>query len=447
MNILVINGSPKGEYSITLQTAKYLEIKFPEHSFSYLHAGQRIRALEKDFAPAKQAMENADLILFAYPVYTFIATSQLHRFFELAKREKADVRGKAFSQITTSKHFYDVTAHAYVTENGMDLGMKAIRGLSADMDDLLTERGREEAEAFFRHLVFSKENALFEPDRRRWTDAPLSEAHPAEETEKNMPGTVAIVTDCEEGDALLEGMVSRLAAKLPVKAKVINLQDVSIMGGCLGCFKCAQSGKCVWKDGFDSFLRNEIESADAIVYAFTIRDHSMGSRFKMFDDRRFCNGHRPVTEGAPIAYVVNGHLSDEANLSMILEARAQVGGNTLCGICTNETDPDREIDALALEIGYALKNRYTQPQNFYGVGGMKIFRDLIYLMRGMMKADHRYYKSHGKYDFPQKKKGTILKMYFVGALMSNEKLVSKMGNQLNEGMIAPYKKMFESLKK
>ena len=36
---------------------------------------------------------------------------------------------------------------------------------------------------------------------------------------------------------------------------------------------------------------------------------------------------------------------------------------------------------------------------------MKIFRDLIYVMcRGMMKADHKFYKEHGIYDFPYKQK-------------------------------------------
>lgn len=37
----------------------------------------------------------------------------------------------------------------------------------------------------------------------------------------------------------------------------------------------------------------------------------------------------------------------------------------------------------------------------------------------MMKADHKFYKSHGQYDFPQKKK---------------------------KGMLMPYKKVFESYK-
>ena len=32
-------------------------------------------------------------------------------------------------------------------------------------------------------------------------------------------------------------------------------------------------------------------------------------------------------------------------------------------------------------------------------------------------------------------------------LLSNEKILSKMGNKMNEGMIAPYKKMFENMEK
>ncbi len=33
MNILVVNGSPKGKYSVTLQTVNYLAALHPEHNF------------------------------------------------------------------------------------------------------------------------------------------------------------------------------------------------------------------------------------------------------------------------------------------------------------------------------------------------------------------------------------------------------------------------------
>ena len=39
MKVLVLNGSPKGKYSITLQTSLFLEKRFPEHDYLVLHVG------------------------------------------------------------------------------------------------------------------------------------------------------------------------------------------------------------------------------------------------------------------------------------------------------------------------------------------------------------------------------------------------------------------------
>lgn len=39
----------------------------------------------------------------------------------------------------------------------------------------------------------------------------------------------------------------------------------------------------------------------------------------------------------------------------------------------------------------------------------------------------------------------MLKMYFVGALISNPKIKAKMGNAINEGMIGPYKKVLDKI--
>lgn len=42
---------------------------------------------------------------------------------------------------------------------------------------------------------------------------------------------------------------------------------------------------------------------------------------------------------------------------------------------------------------------------------MKVFRALIYQMRGMMRSDHKFYKNQGIYDFLQKKPLPSLKMH------------------------------------
>ncbi len=447
MKVLVLNGSPKGNYSVTLQTINYLEILYPEHDFQVLHVGQRIKALEKDFTEAKEAIASADLLLFAYPVYTFIAPCQLHRFIELMKEHKVDVAGKFATQITTSKHFYDVTAHRYIQDNCQDMGLKCIRGLSADMDDLTTKKGQQEAKSFWQHLLWCMEQDYTEPCYNAITPAKHVPVTVPAVGDAGKTGNVVIVTDCTPENKQLSDMIARFQAVLPHKTRLVNIREYPLKGGCLGCFNCATDGKCIYTDGFDDFLRNEIQTGDAIVYAFTINDHSMGARFKMYDDRQFCNGHRTVTIGMPVGYLISGNYSEEQNLQMVLEGRAQVGSNILAGIATDEVNPDAAIDRLADSLDYALKNKNTQPQNFLGVGGMKIFRDLIYQMRGMMKADHKFFKSHGQYDFPHKKKGTTFLMYLVGAMLANKKLKSKMGNKMNEGMIAPYKKVLEEVKK
>ena len=446
MRILVINGSPKGKDSVTLQTVNYLQILHPEHSFEILHAGQRIKALEKDFSPALEALNRADFLLFSYPVYTFVAPCQLHSFVELMKVHKAAVAGKWASQLTTSKHFYDITAHRYIQDICGDLGLRYIRGLSADMEDLLNKKGQQEAKDFFNYLIWSVEHGSFEPVSAVVTQPkhiPVTVPECGEEKQ----GDIVIVTDCEEDDVQLAAMIARFRAVCSRKTRVENIREYPLRGGCLGCFNCAITGKCIYTDGFDDYLRNTIQTAESIVYAFSIKDHSMGARFKMYDDRNFCNGHRTVTIGMPVGYLISGNYTEEANLQTIVEARAQVGSNFLAGIATDEENPDAAIDLLSARLEYALEHKYLPPQNFYGIGGMKVFRDLIWLMQGMMRADHKFYKSHGQYDFPQKQWPKMLAMYAVGTLLASPKLKAKAGSAMTDGMLMPYKKVLDNLNK
>jgi multimeric flavodoxin WrbA len=420
-NILVINGSPKGKYSVTLHTVLYLQKQFPEYNFEILHASQKIKSLEKDFSPALEAIRKADLLIFAYPVYTFLVPAQLHRFIELMHESGEDFSSKTATQITTSKHFYDTTAHEFIRENCQDLNMYTLEGLSADMDDILTKNGQTQAVKFFKYTLWQMGETFltsFKPERQP---------------------RIAVVTDYSEEDWSLIAKIETFKKEALYPVDIINIREFPFKGSCISCFNCASDGECIYKDGFTDLLRNDIHRHNAIVYAFTIRNHSMGSLFKMYDDRQFCNGHRTVTMGTPFGYIIEGDIEKEQNLKTVLTARAQVGGNFLAGLaCT-----DDQVFEMAHRLVYAISNQLVLPQNFLGVGGMKIFRDLIYLMRGMMRADHKFFKSHGQYDFPQKKWATSMKMYLVGWLMGNKKLKSKMGNQLNEGMISEYKKILD----
>lgn len=448
MKILVLNASPKGKNSTTVHTALYLQALHPEHTFTFLPVGQRIKAYEKDFSPVRSALEQAELILFCYPVYTFIAPYQLHRLIELIKADGVDLAGKFASQITTSKHFYDVTAHRYVEENCFDLGMKVIRGLSADMEDLLSVQGQKDARMFFDQLIFSCQHGLFVTPP---VQAPARESAVYQAILPDVPKSrekdVVIVTNCAPDDWNLANMIADFRRALPYESRVVNIREFPFGGGCLGCFGCAITGKCVYKDGFDDFLRSTIQTADGFVYAFTISDHFTHSSFKCFDDRQFCNGHRTVTHGTPIAYLISGDYRCEPNLRMVVEGRAEVGGNYLAGVATDEAETAADIRSLADNLAFAMEQKLTRPANFYGVGGMKIFRDLIYVMQGLMKADHKFYKEHGIYDFPQKQKKRIWQMRLVGALMAVPSVQKKARGKMTEAMIGPYEKVVEQAKR
>lgn len=434
MNILVINGSPKGVNSITFQSVRYLQKQFSEDTFHMLHVGAQIRMFERDMSSAEEEIKWADVVLFSYPVYTFIAPSQLHRFLELLKEKKIDLREKYALQITTSKHFYDITAHRYVEDNCKDLGMRVLRGFSADMEDLLNRQGREDIVKYWQYVHYLIE-------REKASETAAVEKHATKEKDDRY--RVVIVTDCEKENEKLRRMIIDFRKAFPYVSHVVNLREFDFRGGCLGCFHCAADGVCVYNDGFDNMLRHKIQKSDSIVYAFTVKDHSMGALFKLYDDRQFCNGHRTVTMGKPTAYLVDGALSDEENLRMILEARSQVGGNYLAGVATNEKEEAKAVRECASQLAYALEHDLRVNANFYGVGGMKIFRDLIFEMQGMMKADHQFYKEHHFYDFPQKKVGKILMMHAVGLLMRSPGLKSKVQPKMTEGMLMPYEKVMD----
>ena len=464
-NILIINGSPKNNYSITLQTSLFLQKKFPDCKFEIQPVAKLNNQLDLNPEEVYEKIKTFDIIIFSYPVYTFIAPYQLHLFFEKLKKHNFHFDGKVATQITTSKHFYDITAHQFIKENSLDLGFNFITGLSADMEDLIKKSGQNEAENFFKRVLWCTENQLFDdyPNKNQnsiSTEKPTSIVKFTDEFKIDLPKDdskeIVIITDYDKSnpqDKNLKLMIDKFIDLLPYKTKIVNIREYKFKGGCLGCFRCASTGKCIYTDGFDEFLRTEIQTASSIIYAFSIKEHSMGAIFKLYDDRQFCNGHRTVTTGMPIGYIVSGNLSQEQNLQTIIKARAEVGGNFVTGIATDEVNefdkenlPEFCIYKLVQNLIFALQNEYSQPANFYGVGGMKIFRDLIYEMQGMMKADHKFYKKNGLYDdMPHKKKGRIFGMYLVG-LLNSPKLQDKIGNKMNEGMIAPYKKVLDEIK-
>ena len=119
MKIVVLNGSPKGNVSVTMQYVKFIQDKFPEHELKIINISERIKKIERDESYFKEIIneiESADGILWAFPLYVFLVAAQYKRFIEMITEKQVQYafKNKYTGVLTTSIHFYDHTAHNYM---------------------------------------------------------------------------------------------------------------------------------------------------------------------------------------------------------------------------------------------------------------------------------------------------------------------------------------------
>jgi multimeric flavodoxin WrbA len=431
MRILVLGGSPKGEKSVTMQYVRWLKECLPEHEFEIVHAASRIAFLERDetaFAAVIEAARRADAVLWAFPLYVFTVCSQYKRFIELLwERGAADAfRGKYSASLSTSIHFFDHAAHEYIRGVAEDLGMRFSGAFSSRMDDLQRSECRAQLLLFARELIETCERRL--PLPRRSAPLPMAATAPRA-TERDAASTgpafsepqprlasssgrrVLVLVDYPEKP--IGSMARRFASaarSLGLETELLGLDEMGMLGGCLGCLKCGQANHCAYegKDGFIEAFRSKVMNADLLVYAGTIRNRGFSARWQAFLDRSFFNTHQRVLKGKQFLVLASGPLSALANLRETLQAYVEWQGGNLVDFLSDEVDSSGELDALvdaaAERASSALAAGAMKPATFLGVGGMKIFRDDIYgSLRIIFKADHKAYGRDGTYDFPWKR--------------------------------------------
>ncbi len=460
MKIMVWGGSPKGETSVTMQYVRYLAKELPGTEFVVRQPAFEAKRLENDSAKWKALMDEtagADAVLWAFPLYVLTVCSQYKRFIELLYERGAaeTLRGKYAASLSTSIHFFDHTAHAYIRAVSEDLGLRFVGSFSPAMDDLLKPEGRRMLVGFGGNLVEAVGAGLEFPRanpplvERRW------EYRPGTEARSGRPGTgkrVVVVTDSEEGN--VGAMIRRFSGRFASPPEVVDLSKLEIAGGCLGCLRCGQSNHCAYegKDDFISMYDEKLKTADVLVFAGAIRDRQLSSLWKLFLDRGFFNTHQRSLEGKQVAFLVSGPLAQIGNLREIIHGYIDWQGSNLVDIVTDEEGDggrlDSVIDGLADRLVRAAEAGYLSPVTFLGVGGMKIFRDEIYSdLRIVFKADHRAYKKQGLYDFPQR---NPLKMLFIrlGYVVTSVPFVyRKMIGNFRNFMLMPYKRLFAVAKR
>lgn len=416
MRVTVLNGSPKGDVSVTMQYVSFIAKKFPEHDLKIINIAQHIKPIEKNDARFKAIvadMESSDLIIWAFPVYVCLVPSQYKRFIELLLERKSTGKllDKYSAAITTSVHFYDHTAHNYIQAVSEDMGMQHIGGYSADMYELLKTENRRNFLQFASHVFLAVEKKHQVP--RSYSPLPLSDFTYRPDVAKEVISTegkkILVLTDAASGQDNLMKMVERFCNSFSESIEVVNLREIDIKGGCLGCCECGYDNTCVYngKDGFSDFYKNRVGTAEIIIFAGAIQDRYLSSTWKCYFDRVFFNTHIPTLTGKQIGFIISGPLCHIPNLRQILEGYFEWQQTNLAGVVTDESEDDALIDVylqgLAQWAVEFAREGYIKPRSFPGVAGMKLFRDEIWgRLRFVFRADHLYYKKHGLYDFPQK---------------------------------------------
>jgi len=460
MKILVLNGSPKGDTSVTMQYVAFMQKKFPQHDFKIVNIAQQIKKIESDehlFGEIAGEIKSADGVIWAFPLYVFLVHSNYKRFIELITERAAEdiFQGKHTALLSTSIHFYDHTAHNYMHGICDDLNMKFYASYSAGMHDLFKEEERGKL------LQFSQ--GFFESITR---DAPAIKEYPAiiEQSLEYVPRTdlvplntharkVIVLTDSKEDNINLKKMIGRFGELMGGQVEVYNLHSLDIKGSCLGCIHCGYDNTCIYsgKDEFIDFYNSKLKSADILVFAGAIRDRYLSSLWKTFFDRGFFNTHTPSFSGLQVAFLISGPLSQLPNLRQIIEGYTEWQQANLVGIVTDEHPNSAEIDGMLRELAQRSIDysnlRYVKPPTFLGVGGTKVFRDDIWgPLRFPFRADHRFYKSNGTYDFPQKDYSSRMRNYSLGLLVKVPFIRKKVyGKLMIPKMVEPFKKLLAKI--
>lgn len=454
MNVVVLSGSPKGDLSVTLQSVNFIAKKFPDHVFHTYHIGEQIQKIARDDGAFQQIMDDvrsSDAVIWAFPVYGFLIPAQYKRFIELIfeKGAEKNFAGKYTVTLSTSLRFFDHTAHNYLQGICDDLDMKFWGSLSADMQDLLREEERDRlllfAEEFFRAV--EQEMPVVKTYKPLVPGRFIYKPRFAKRKVDNGGRRIVVLTDLTDANSNLARMIERFRDAFTGGVEIVNLHDIDIKGGCLGCIQCGFDNICVYegKDGFTDFYENRYASADMVVLAPVLKDRAYSWRWKLLFDRGFYRGHTPTLKGKQLLYIISGPLGQLPNLRQIFTAASEIGRANLVNIVTDESGDSAAIDALLQSSAERMiwfdERKYVRPPSFLYEGGHKVFRDLVWNTRSLFQADYRYYRKNKMFDFPQKNKRAKEFNAFMAALLKDPAMKEEVRKSMKKEQVRPYRKI------
>ena len=246
MNIIYLNGSPKGDNSVTLQYLLYLKKKFPDHNYKVWNIAQKIKAIEKNSALFQEIIsdvESGDGIIWGFPLYCLLLPSQFKRFIELifegGENVQSKFKGKYTMALSTSIHFYDHACHNYMHAICDDLNMKYVGRFSADTWDILNRKNRPTwltfGEKFFNAILHNKPTS---PSYQSLHSRDFMYTPGNISNKINLKGKkLILIADRLDQASNLGKMVERFSSSFETPIEVVTHADINLKFACIGCMK------------------------------------------------------------------------------------------------------------------------------------------------------------------------------------------------------------------
>ncbi|MCU0822064.1 MAG: NAD(P)H-dependent oxidoreductase [Spirochaetes bacterium] len=450
MKIIVLNGSPKGDLSITMQYVHYIQKKFPQHELKIHNISQNIKKIEKNennFHPIIEDIKSSKGVLWAFPVYKGVVPSQYMRFIELiAERNVKNIfYDKYTAALSTSARIFDHYAHNYMKAVCDDLDLRYVDFYSADYDDLRKKDERERLISFAANFFNAIENnfsTIKTCTPLRFSDFVYM---PGRINKKIDQGDKKIVVLTHSGDkeTNLGKMIDRFRGSFARDVEVLNLNDIDIKGGCMGCLKCWYDNVCFYNDGFLEFFSSKIIPADILLIAGDIKGRYLSYKLKEFTDRSYFIHHQPAFREKQIAEIISGPMSQVLNIMDVTQGSYEYSQANYSGAVTDECGDsaviDAELQGIAEQLVYLAGRKYVRPLTFRGLGARKLIRDLTWSkLRAIMPDDHRHHKKEKLYDFPYKDYQSILLNLMMVPMTKIKAVRTEMTRKMAEVMIKPY---------
>jgi multimeric flavodoxin WrbA len=375
MNVCVLSGSPKGDHSLTLQSALALQKMYPNDSFEICKIGNGEVSNE-----TKECINNCDLLMILTSLFHFNVHQQtIVAFREIEK--SIDLTGKYATYLTTSGFNMDIPAHNFVKDFMVNAGANYIRSLSLLDEDILKPEGREELYRWFTYIKDYMCNCSHN-------------THPNFSEKRRV-----VIIDAGDTKNETENAISVLKSsfsELNCDLSVYSLRDFNLKP-CIACFGCYTDCKCKLNDDYEKLANYVYKNTDAIFVVGIIKYGQFGPYYKTWLDRHVQFGRHSSETEIVKCYIYCNKADDECVCLEHFEHYCLVVDSLNRDFYTG-TYNESHLTCAIDDVVRIVNNEMYPQRNTYSLGLNLQFAKLGYHLQNMTPVDYEFYKSHGYYN-------------------------------------------------